>query len=303
MPEPIILMENPYAGVNPHLNSELQTPGSEEEGPAIWHTFHTDHVTHIADFLNMQLPPRYVARSEQSLQVRTLDFESGATQIRRPEPDVSIYQRRTGASRSTLSPSIVPTWEETLEGTMDFDEHFIPSVVIRDLQTNRKLGRVVSRIELLSPSNKPPYSGYELYRKGRNEALYSGTPLIEVDYLHELPAALLKYPLYPSNPDAHAYAIIVNDPRPSISKGKAKGFGFDVDMPFPKINIPLSDEESLDFDFGPVYHHTFNGGRWGQMVDYAELPVRFETYSPVDQARIQARMTAIRESLPRESSN
>lgn len=303
MAEPVILMENPYAGVNAHLNSELQTPGSEEEGPAIWHAFHTDHVTHIADFLNMQLPPRYVARSEQSLQVRTLDFESGVTKTRRPEPDVSIYQQRTGASNPGLSPSVAPTWEEMLEQTMDFEEHFMPSVVIRDLQTNRKLGSVVTRIELLSPSNKPPYSGYELYRKGRNEALYSGIPLIEIDYLHELPAALLKYPLYPSSPDAHAYAIIVNEPRPSISKGKARGFGFDVDMPFPKISIPLSDEESLDFDFGAVYHHTFNGGRWGGMINYAELPVRFETYSLADQARIRARMTAIQESLPHETSS
>ncbi len=62
--------QNPYRGINAHLNSTLQTPGSEETGPSIWPGFHSAHVGNIMDFLNDQLPAHYVARSEQSLQVK-----------------------------------------------------------------------------------------------------------------------------------------------------------------------------------------------------------------------------------------
>lgn len=39
---------NLYAGINPHLNSLLQTRGTWERSPSLWPSFHTDHITDIA---------------------------------------------------------------------------------------------------------------------------------------------------------------------------------------------------------------------------------------------------------------
>jgi hypothetical protein len=305
MAEPIILTDNPYAGVNPHLNSELQTPGSQEEGLSIWPSFHSDHMTNIAEFLNAQLPPNYVARTEQSLQIRAEDIEAEIISKRthKPQPDVTIYgQSSTGAATATAPPRGT-VLRMSLEDTLDISEDFVKAITIRDTRLDRRLGRVVTRIELLSPSNKRGHVGYEPYRKGRLDALFSGTPLIELDYLHESLPPVLNYPVYPEQPNSYAYNVFISDPRPSVRKGDVLAHGFDVDAAFPLVTIPLADSESLEFDFGAVYHYTFQRGRWGQMVNYAELPVRFETYSPADQARIQAQMAALRESLPRESSN
>jgi hypothetical protein len=48
MTEPIILTENPDAGVNPHLNSELQTPGNVKTGQlSIWPSFHSNYLGDI----------------------------------------------------------------------------------------------------------------------------------------------------------------------------------------------------------------------------------------------------------------
>jgi hypothetical protein len=58
-------------------------------------------------------------------------------------------------------------------------------VVIRDVADDPLYGPIVARIELLSPSNKPGGSGYSAYTKGRNEALYTQIPLIEIDYLQK----------------------------------------------------------------------------------------------------------------------
>jgi hypothetical protein len=290
---PIQLRENPYKGVNPHLQSWLQTPGTQSH-PSPWQGFHANHISHIADFLNDKLPLGYVAHPEQSLQIRAEDFGSPA-EITRRIPDVTVYERqgRTG----TEAPAAVADPDAriiTLEETLDVTEDFVTAVVIRQVTTDDRFGTVVTRIELLSPSNMPGHTAYESYRINRSEALYSETPLIEIDYLHELPPPLLKVPIYPSQPDSYPYNIYISDPRPSVPEGHLIHYRFSVDEPFKIVTIPLAGEETLDFDFGAVYHHTFARGRWGVYLDYDQLPLRFESYSPADQERITAKAAQLR---------
>jgi hypothetical protein len=58
-----------YPGVDAHLNSILQIPGSDDQ-PSLWPAFHAAHITYIAGYLNEVLPQNYRALTEQSLQVR-----------------------------------------------------------------------------------------------------------------------------------------------------------------------------------------------------------------------------------------
>lgn len=265
----------------------LQTPGTETS-PALWHSFHSSHIGDITNALNDMLPENYVARSEQSLQIRSETFEFGAKSQRR-EPDVSIYARFPSAlpQRESLATASVDMVEVALEETLQFAEEFtMAAVVIREVSVGQQLGRIVTRLELLSPSNKPGDEGYEAYHKGRNQALFSHVPLIEIDYLHETPLPL-------NYRRRHAYYIVISDPRPSVDTGKATLNGFNFDAPFPVIEIPLAESETLTFDFGAVYNHTFERGRWGKMLDYTALPERFETYSPEDRERIQAVMQRV----------
>lgn len=172
-------------------------------------------------------------------------------------------------------------------------EDFVTAVLIRYITEDDRFGAVVARIELLSPSNMPGHTAYEAYRDNRSEALYSGTPLIEIDYLHEFRPPLLKVPIYPRQPDSCPYNIYVSDPRPSVKEGKLSRYSFSIDEPFKVVTIPLAGEATLDFDFGAVYHHTFERGRWGVYIDYEQLLLRFETYNATDQARIKAKMAAL----------
>lgn len=287
----IQLRENPYKGVNPHLQSLLQTPGTQRQ-PSIWPAFHAGHIGHIADFLSNQLPPHYIAQQEQSLQIRAEDFGTGEEEYSQRIPDVTVYQHdsRPGANAGVLQqePRSI-----TLEETIDLTEDFVPAVVIREVPQGNQLGKVVTRIELLSPSNLPGHTGYATYRLGRADTLHAGVPLVEIDYVHELRPPLLKVPTYPYHPEAKAYNIYVSDPRPSVSEGRLIHYSFSVDEPVEIVTIPLADEEVLDFDFGAVYHHTFVMRRWGVYIDYEQLPLRFETYSPADQERIRAKMAVL----------
>ncbi len=279
------LRENPYAGINAHLQSELQTEHKKIEGSVLasWKGFHAHHIISIAEALNEHLPTGYIARAEQSLQIAYENYE-GRLEIQSPEPDVTVWKSGTGfpspSTGAVASPTLVISHvEETLielppklpKAILVFDPHKQP----------------ITRLELLSPANKPGGSYYREYMASRAAALLNTQALIEIDYLHETPA-ILPHLLghYPEEANSYPYRIIISNPRQSPDVGQIFIYGFQVDMPIPIIGVPLMENEMMPFDFGAVYNSTFQRGRWGETLDYTRPPVRFETYSPDDQQRI-----------------
>lgn len=271
------MLDNPYRGINAHLHSLAQNP---QRSPTIWTSIHTDHITHITDALNAQLPPQYVARSEQSMQIWVDDSP------RSPVPDVAVYRTgdiSTGTQEMTVSESVrVVPIGELLE-----EEITIPSVVIYRPEDHEYLGQPITRIELLSASNKLGGGGYYVYLRNRLVALRSGTSLIELDYLHQTGSPLPGIPRYPGELDSHAYTVAVTDRRESSSDVMLV-YVVNVDEALPgQVTLPLSGTDQMVFDFDAVYQHTFRAGRWGVHLDYSGVPRNFDSYSSVDQLRIR----------------
>lgn len=287
---------NLYRGINAHLHSILQNE------PGDWESFHAAHIADLRSALERQLPPFYVARGERGLQIRETGEENGSPGGGRTVPDVTIYQ--LGAtSRDNLpidegisSPTITIPVAETLAR---LEDDYLTSIVIYEIEGGR-LGRPVTRIELFSPANKPPKSGYRQYLRKRDETLKGGMRLVEVDYLHQSRSPVPNVPDYTShNADTTPYTIIVSDPRPSLDIGKTFVYGFHVDDPLPVVTIPLSGNDHINFDFGAVYNYSYNEQRYHYfIVDYAELPEKFDTYSPFDQERIRQVMARVAANPP-----
>ncbi len=261
-----------FPGILPHLNSILQTPGVPDQ-PALWHTFHTSHIGHIVDELNTLLPDAYIAYAEQSLQVRSSDWEFG-----RPQPDVTVFQQSPGPSGSPAQPALQPTWEAELLATVENLQHPYAAVV-REVGDQNRLGRIVTRVELLSPWNKRRDSAYH---DRRAEFLQTGVPLVEIDYLHESPSPILTLPHYPADPDSLPYYSAVSDPR----SGHVRVYGFGVDSPLKPFPLPLAGDDVVILDLNPVYRHTVERGRWSRIIDLTQPPERFDTYSQDDQRYI-----------------
>jgi hypothetical protein len=82
----------------------------------------------------------------------------------------------------------------------------------------------------------------------------------------------------------------VSNPHPSLQEGRTAVYGFHVDQPLAPITIPLAGSDTIKVDFGAVYNITFSRNRYYgiHLVDYEQLPARFETYTSADQQRIQA---------------
>ncbi len=291
--------KNQYLGINAHLNSFLQNVESKWEG------FHGNYIVYLTTALNNNLPIQYEAHNERSLQIREHlpmdDYDEGQT--RRPKPDVTIVESNPTRPRSQYSSPVSSIGELTapVVETMDYDpENFLAAVIIREVVEGDLIGRPVVRIELLSPTNKPPGKGYEIYRDKRNAALSSKMPLIEIDFLHQSPPVMINLPSYADHePNAYPYSITVSDPRPSVQTGLAHHYLFSVDTALPLIDIPLDHGEVLkQFDFGAVYNTVFETMRpYHRYTDYEQLPLHFETYSQNDQERVQRRMAAIRRAV------
>lgn len=215
------------------------------------------------------MPPRYIARSEQSLQIEWDDVDLGSSTRTSARPDGVVYNTggRGVANGGVLVLEAEPDTQTLIE-TVDLRDDFIPAVVIRELDKASLKGRVVARIEVLSPTNKL-YNKSE-YQRARNNALYSSTVLVEIDYLHESEPVPRKIPRYPQEPDSFTYHLHVNDPRPSLEQGTLTTYSFCLRMPLLKIRLPLAGEDAIALELNPVYQHTFRFGCWGSYINYLD---------------------------------
>lgn len=290
---------NLYRGVNAHLNSILQAE------PGGWESFHSVHVTHLFEALDAQLPTGYFARSEKSLQISEVVPSTAENPPGGTKPDVTVYHTASspasglaiGTATATAAASTVvatPTTTIPISDTLTVED-YLTGIVIYQAGEGSLLGRPVTRIELLSPANKPPGSHYAQYLHKRRETLQSGLRLVEIDYLHERRPVIHALPSYPDHEeDSHPYTILISDPRPTFEQGQTTVYGFGVDEVFPVVPIPLAGADVLNFDFGVVYEHTFESSRFFRMVvDYEQELIHFERYSDPDQKRIRWRMAAI----------
>lgn len=289
--------KNLYPGINAHLNSALQN------APDGWISFHHKHVTHLDDALSRVLPPGYFTRTEASIQITGMDERTGAEFRSTTQPDVAVFQRHpsasgTASSAAQISPA-TPTATMPILDTFPETES-LGGVVIYQAGEGGGLGRPVTRIELLSPSNKPGGSHYEQYLVKRYQTLSAGLRLVELDYLHESPPVIQGLAAYPAE-GAFPYLILISDPRPTLDKGLTAIYGVGVDEPLPRVVIPLAGADGVAIDLNAVYQYTFESSAfYSLLVDYAQNPTFLNRYRADDQARLAALLDSIRHNIPKD---
>lgn len=289
---------NPYPGINIHLNSYLQSDQGD------WVSYHSSHIIHLRDYLDQQLPEHYYAVSEHGLQIGGFDAGTGIESRSRIRPDITIA-RETGEPRQSPSAGAQtssPTGTLTLIDTLQDSEELIGLMIYHTSQNEDK-SRPVARIELLSPANKRGGAYHNEYSKKRRETLEAGLQLIEIDYLHSSHPVIRNLPSYTNEENgAYPYIVLINDPRPTIEEAQIEYFAWHVNDPLPVIPIKLLGNDNVIIDLGHVYNRTYELIRFyhQNIIDYAEQPLNFDTYTETDQQKIMAMLSGIREQLGRE---
>ncbi len=283
---PIRSAKNEYRGVNAHLHSYFQNKGG-------WEGFHNKFIGDLAAALTTLLAPKYTVDTEQSLQLHLpLTDEDVFTR-----PDLTVYDADPALAHQSTpqSSAAVVTLTQPVSATFaDIEPVYYSAVLIYEVRGDDSLGIPVTRIELLSPTNKKG-TGYYQYVEKREVTLKSGLRLVELDFMHQTPSPIRGVPNYPRHKaDSQAYSITVSDPLPDLELGLSKTYAFGVDVPMPIVEIPLAYDDRIHFDFGSHYDETYvSVNAYHRRVDYEQLPLKFESYSPADQERIKAVMQRV----------
>ena len=247
-------MSSPFPGMDPYLESH-------------WRDVHTRVITYICDQIQEQLPSDLVARVEESVSV---DAEDGARLI---APDVSVVEDFEHAAMGVQSASVaVAEPLLVLEEVPQTARH----VQILDVSSGE---RVVTAIEVLSPTNKLTVSGREDYRRKQRDYLNAGVNLVEIDLLrggqHVLAAALEFIP----EERRRTYMMSVR------SRTRTKVFGASLCEPLPVIPIPLRPtDRDVSLNIQQIIDQVYDRGRYTKLNYqlYPEPP-----FSPEDTAWVE----------------
>jgi Protein of unknown function (DUF4058) len=166
-------MDSPFPGMDPYLERH-------------WGDVHQSVVTYIRDWLQARLPAELRARMQERVYIEVPDVRRGEYY-----PDVRVIEhpRRaptTGAGTAVAEAGTTTTGaDEYLPAEpilihLDIEPITESFVEIVDVKSGH---RVVTAIEVLSPTNKRPTEGQRLYLKKRDDLKLAGVNTVEIDLL------------------------------------------------------------------------------------------------------------------------
>jgi hypothetical protein len=239
-------MLSPFPGMNPYL-----------EHPELWAEVHHRLISAIAIQLAPALRPKYRVEIEK----RTY-FSEGDRAIEVGIPDVAILTQVRSAD-STGSVAIAPNPKLTgLTVTLPIAEEVKEGYLeIREVAT----GRVVTSIEVLSPSNKRSGAGRDAYESKRQRVLSSQSHLVELDLLRAGKAmAILQSQTYD-------YRILVSRAQ---QRPQAQLYGFDLPDAMPIVPLPLADQDDEPLlDLHQLLDEIYEQAGFDLTIDYGQPPM------------------------------
>ena len=244
--------DNPFPGMNPYL-----------EHRHIWPDFHNDLIAQMRTVLGPRLPARYRIALQQRVEVAT---PSGAPlDLAFMIPDALVTdeppnQASPPAASAAVAVATSPVEDYAIRVRMPRD---VKVTWLRvEAMPDQKL---VTIIEVLSPTNKAPGRERQRYERKREVIVGSGANLVEIDLLRGGEPMPLETP-----PPASDYRILVcrGWQRPS-----ALLYPFNVRQPIPPFILPLlPEDEPLTVDLGPIINAMHHTARYGQVARYDGPP-------------------------------
>jgi hypothetical protein len=247
-------LHTPFPGMDPYL-----------EHPSIWEGVHARLIVAFANQLQPQLDPRYIATIEERV------FIEGPQQR---IPDVWIQKSTDDVQSPARSAPDVDT--AVVIEVEDLEIHQT-RIEIRDAYNDMKL---VTLIELLSPTNKRPGPGRESYLAKQREILAGDGHLVEIDLLRVGERALCVPSWRLQEFEPFDYVACVNRwPK----RNRYEVYACRLEQRLPRIAIPLADPDpDVRLDVQATLDQVYSDGRYRLRLRYDE-----PCEPPLDKARQQ----------------
>ena len=249
------LYENPFPGMNPYLEDSL-----------IWPGFHNRLIANMADNLGTRVPDNYRVDIQERTEVVTISDPSSEPTFRIPDARVTDT---SGISQFELAPAyagaaatvVAPPENGVAVKVARQEEARVTYLYVQRTPD----WKVVTVVEVLSPTNKTPGEGRLNYLHKREEIFASGVSLVEIDLLRGGPPMPLQTVVSPSH-----YRILVSR---GWERPDAVLYPFNVRQAIPKFTLPLSpDDDEPEVNLGPIVNALHHAARYAQVARYANLP-------------------------------
>jgi len=248
-------MKSPFPGMDPYLERH-------------WGDVHASLVTYARDQIQPRLPGDLRARMQERVVIQP------PTIVDHPIfPDVRVVERarlEAGERGVAVAEPEVDALAEPLVFRVSETavERFI------EIREARSDDRVITVIEVLSPSNKRAGEGRSKYERKRDELADAGVSLVEIDLLRGCDRHLGD--AYVEIPKSHqaAYAACVHR---GWRYAEYEIYAFPLRQRLPKFRIPLRESDpDVILDLQAIVDQTYANGAYDDM-DYA-APL----YPPLD---------------------
>ncbi len=236
-----------FPGMDPYL-----------EHPQIWPGVHSSMVVYIRDHLRPNLRPRYVAAIEERVFVEV----PGREVI----PDVWVRRNRPERAGEGGGVAVMEETDAPVVVRVPPTEVHESYIAILDLSSGQK---VVTVIEVVSPSNKYAGPGRDSYLAKQREVLSSDVHLVEIDLLRHGPHVLA----------VPEWAVRGRGPYDTLTcVNRAAGLRDQYELyprglrdRLPRIRIPLAgDDPDVPLDLQAVLARTYEAGDYRDRLDYAK---------------------------------
>ncbi len=267
-------MKSPFPGMDPYI-----------EVSRFWTDFHDDLIGEIKKTLAATLPKKYRVHRGVREVIELVEQEGKNPRPMYPDVEVTGPLNRPPSEPAGSLATVEPrTDREPLALRAFIAEEFREQFL--EISTSGPEGRLVTCIEILSPSNKRPNTpGWERYYRKRQVLLLGEANLVEIDLLRR-GAKMPMLDDWPHSP----YTLLVGR---WDKEGLCHVWPASYKVRLPVIPIPLDrPDPDVMLDLQPLIESIYEVSRYGEYFDYTKPlnPPLIEA----DQAWLQEQLLAHR---------
>jgi hypothetical protein len=245
-------MRSPFPGMDPYI-----------EACGLWGDFHLGLISEIQNALARAAPERYLVRAGERSYVVLVKEEGKASHPFIPDVSVTAERRKKSSRKpaGTVVAEAVLKVEPVLMRAFIEEEHREAFVEIYEATAEQRL---VTCIEVLSPSNKRPQTpGWDLYFRKRQSLLLGDANLVEIDLLR----GGQRMPMLDPWPEAPC-AILVARVR---KYDRCQVWPVHFRIPTPPVPIPLAKPDpDIILDLQPMIDAIYERSRYERSIDYSK---------------------------------
>ena len=245
-------MPSPFPGMDPYI-----------EASGLWEVFHQTLIIYISNELADTVPERYVVRPGERSYMLLIESEGKEKSPFLPDVNVLTPRGRKKGGKKGAVAEAEPAARDKPHLLRPFIEEEHREAFIEIYETDPET-RLVTALEVLSPSNKRPgTAGWELYQRKRQSLLLGMGSLVELDLLR----GGRRMPMLDPWPDS-PYTLMVSRARKPRTCQVWEGH---FQRPLPPVPIPLTKPDpDLELNVQPLLDTIYRRFRYEQTINYSK---------------------------------